>query len=122
VLDPEFGSRLFAVAEAHPVWIVDSPVNRPAIEGVWAQRRQDRVAREVNVFRAIDGLSPADHVSALLRSIDSAHGKGVQHPPYRALMVEGASADDALSSALRSRGMSVTRTTATGFRATFDAA
>ena len=120
VLDPEFGSRLFAVAELHPVWIVDSPVNRPAIEGVWSQRRQDRVPREVNVFRAIDGLSPADHVGALVRSVDAAHGPGAQDPPYRVLMVEGAPADDSMSAALRSRGMSVTRATATGFQATFD--
>ena len=117
VLDPEFGSRLFAVAELHPVWVVDSPANRPVIEAVWTQRRQDRVVREVNVFRAIDGLSPAEHVSALLRSIDAAHGPGAQNPPYRLLMVEGVSADEALTSALLARGMRVTRATASGFQA-----
>ena len=120
VLDPDYGARLFALAERHPVWIVDSSANRPAIEAVWTQRRQERAERELNVFRAIEGLTAEDHVVALLRSVDAAHGPAAQDPPFGLLLVEGATLSDALNAALLARGASRTERTATGFRADFD--
>ena len=120
VLDPEYGSELLAVAPRHPVWIVDSPANRPMIEAVWAERRAAKVPREVNVFRAIDGLSPAEHVAALMRSVDAAHGPSAQDPAYRTLIVEGVALDDALNALLLARGATSTRTTRRGFTAVFD--
>jgi hypothetical protein len=32
VVDPNFGERVEALAEQMPVWIVDTPVNRGAVE------------------------------------------------------------------------------------------
>ncbi|NUQ19669.1 MAG: hypothetical protein HOQ09_01785 [Gemmatimonadaceae bacterium] len=120
MLDPDYGPRLFALAARHPVWIIDSATNRPAIEAVWTQRRQERVERELNVVRAIDGLSPAEHVVALLRSVDAAHGPAVQDPPFRLLRVEGATLDDSLNAALLARGASSTERIDGGFSAHFD--
>ncbi|HEX2781587.1 MAG TPA: hypothetical protein VHM30_18935 [Gemmatimonadaceae bacterium] len=119
VLDPEFGAQLFALAERHPVWVVDSPTNRPIIEALWSQRRHEKEPREVNVFRAIDGVSPADHVLALLRSVDAAHGPAVQEPPFATLIVDGAALDDALIAALRARGAVSVEPTGRGLRASF---
>ena len=120
VLDPEYGSELLAVAPLHPVWIVDSAANRPTIEAVWAERRAAKVPREVNVFRAIDGLSAAEHVTALMRSVAAAHGPSVQDPPYRTLIVEGVPLDDALNALLLARGAISTRATKRGFTAILD--
>lgn len=119
MLDPEFGAGLFALAERHPVWVVDSPTNRPIIEALWSQRRHEREPREVNVFRAIEGLSAADHVLALLRSIDAAHGPGVQEPPFATLVVDGVAADEGLTAALRARGATAIEPTGRGLRAFF---
>jgi hypothetical protein len=120
VLDPDYGSELLAVAALHPVWIVDSPANRPMIEAVWAERRAAKVPREVNVFRAIDGLSPAEHVAALMRSVDAAHGPSAQDPAYRTLVVQGVALDDALNALLLARGATSTWPTTHGFTAIFE--
>ena len=120
VLDPEYGARLFALAARHPVWIVDSSANRPAIEAVWTQRRLERAERELNVFRAIEGLTPEEHVVALLRSVDAAHGPAAQDPAFGLLLVEGAALSDTLNAALLARGASRTERTEGGFRAHFD--
>ena len=119
VLDPEFGAQLFAIAALHPVWVVDSPANRPVIEAVWSQRRLDKVPREVTIFRAIDGMSPQEHVAALLGTIDAHHGPAVQHPAFVTLVVDGAAPDDRLREALRSHGATRVEETGRGFRAQF---
>ncbi len=119
VLDPGFGAQLFALAAQHPVWIVDSPTNRAIIEAVWSQRRHDKLPREVNVFRAIEGLSAAEHVSALLSSVYAAHGPHAQDPAFTTLLVDGAEPDDALAAALLARGASRVEGTGRGVRATF---
>lgn len=119
MLDPDYGAELFAVAALHPVWIVESPANRPVIEAVWSQRRLDKVPREVTIFRAIDGMSPQEHVAALLGTIDAHHGPGVQHPAFVTLVVEGAAPDDRLRDVLRSHGATRVEETRRGFRAQF---
>ncbi len=119
VLDDNFGAALQPLAERMPVWIVDSPGNRAAIEGEWTRRRRDGVERELSVFRMIDGLSPADHLVALLRTIDSAHGPAAQEPPFTTLLVFGAAPDDALTGAIGSAGGSAPQAMPDGFSAKF---
>lgn len=87
---------------------------------MWIQRRQERAERELNVFRRIDGLAPGEHVVALLRSVEAAHGVPAQEPPFRSLVVEGAALDDSLNAALLARGASRTERMDGGFRAHFD--
>lgn len=119
VLDENFGAALQQLAERMPVWIVDSPGNRAAIEGEWTRRRRDGVERELSVFRLIDGLSPADHIVALLRAIDAAHGPAAQESPFTTLLVCGATPDPQLAAAIRSAGGSTPHATSDGFSAKF---
>ena len=119
VLDPDFGSRLHELAARMPVWIVDTPGNRSSIESEWTRRRRDGVTRELSVFRTIDGLSPAEHIAALLRTIESAHGAAAQDPPFATLFVHGVALDAATIAALRAVGDAAPIATADGFRATF---
>lgn len=104
VLDAHFGAELQQLAARMPVWIVDSPGNRPAIEGEWTRRRRDGADRELSVFRLIDGLSPADHIVALLRTIDAAHGPAVQNPPFATLLVFGVVPDAQIIAAISALG------------------
>ena len=77
VLDEEFSSQLFPLASRIPVWVIDSPSNRPAIESIWAARRLQGIPSELAVFRHIPGLAPAAHVLAVLRTVrDQARGEG----------------------------------------------
>jgi hypothetical protein len=119
VLDPDFGADLHALSAQMPVWIVDSPANRPAIEAEWTRRRRDGVERELSVFRSIDGLTPSDHLAALLKTINASHGPGAQDPPLRTLLVFGADPDETAAAAVRAIGGDAPVATASGFTATF---
>jgi hypothetical protein len=119
VVDPEYGAALQALASRMPVWVVDSPVNRSAIEAEWTRRRRDGAEREVTVFRMIEGLSPAEHVAGLLGTIEEHHGPFSQSPPFERLEVFGTTADAALTSAILEAGGSPPVATADGFRTTF---
>ena len=119
VLDPDFGAELHQLSAQMPVWIVDSPGNRPAIEAEWTRRRRDGVERELSVFRSIEGFSASDHLAALLKTIDAAHGATVQDPPLRTLLVFGAVADDTAKAAVRAIGGTAPVATASGYRVIF---
>lgn len=118
VLDAEFGAQLSELAARMPVWVVDTPGNRAAIESEWTRRRRDGAERELSVFRAIDGLTPAEHVTALLRTIEANHGPSARQPPFTALLVIGEAADGAMTSALRNAGFDEPVANGEGFRAT----
>lgn len=119
VLDADFGARLHEVAARMPVWIVDTPGNRAAIESEWTRRRRDGAERELSVFRMIDGLSPADHIAALLRTIDRQHGPSSQDPAFTTLIVIGADADPVATSAIQAIGGGAPIATDDGFTVDF---
>jgi len=119
VLDPDFGAQLHELASRMPVWIVDTPGNRASIESEWTRRRRDGAERELSVFRMIDGLSAADHIAALLRTIDAHHGASAEAGPFETLLVFGARADAAPTAAIRGFGGGEPIATSDGFRVAF---
>lgn len=119
VLDAYFGAQLHALASRVPVWIVDTPGNRASIEEEWTRRRRDGAERELSVFRMIEGLSPSEHVVALLRTIEAHHGTPAQKPPFTTLVVIGAEADAAMTAAIRASGGDDPAAMSDGFRARF---
>ncbi|MFL5563136.1 MAG: hypothetical protein ACJ79K_16850 [Gemmatimonadaceae bacterium] len=119
VLDANFGAQLHGLAASIPVWIVDAPGNRAAIESEWTRRRRDGAERELSVFRMIDGLSPSEHIAALVRTIDGAHGPAVQHPAFTTLVVIGSSADEVAIAAIKAAGGGSVVETAEGFSVRF---
>ena len=119
VLDADFGAQLHELASRIPVWIVDTPGNRSSIESEWTRRRRDGAERELNVFRMIDGLSPSDHIAALLRTIDRQHGPSSEVGPFATLLVIGAPVDAAPVAAIRAIGGGAPVETDNGFRVAF---
>jgi hypothetical protein len=67
----------------------------------------------------IDGLSPSEHIAALLRTIEAHHGASTQDPPFSTLLVFGAHPDTAASAAIRALGGGEPTETADGFRVAF---
>ena len=120
VLDADFGAQLHELASRIPVWIVDTPANRSSIESEWTLRRRDGAERELNVFRMIDGLSPSEHIAALLRTIERQHGPSAEDGPFATLLVIGAAADAAPVEAIRAIGGGSPVETANGFRVEFE--
>ena len=119
ILDPDFGAQLSELASRMPVWVVDTPGNRASIESEWARRRRDGAERELSVFRMIDGLSPADHIAALLRTIDAHHGVSSDDGPFETLLVFGATPDAAPVAAIRVLGGGDPVATSVGFSVSF---
>ena len=120
VLDADFGAQLHELASRIPVWIVDTPANRSSIESEWTRRRRDGAERELNVFRMIDGLSPSEHIAALLRTIDKQHGPSAEDGPFATLLVIGAAPDAAPVEAIRAIGGGSLVEMANGFRVEFE--
>jgi hypothetical protein len=50
VFDPDCGPGLAPLAARMHVWVVDSPANRTAAEGVWSSPQPDARDRGVTVF------------------------------------------------------------------------
>jgi hypothetical protein len=67
----------------------------------------------------IDGLSPADHVAALVRTIDRQHGPSVQEPAFSTLLVIGAAAEPSAVAAIRAIGGGAPLATDEGFTVEF---
>jgi hypothetical protein len=119
VLDADFGARLHELAARMPVWIVDTAGNRAAIESEWTRRRRDGAERELSVFRMIEGLSPAEHIAALVRTIDRQHGPSAQDPAFTKLVVIGANIDPVATSAIGAIGGGAPVGTDDGFTVEF---
>lgn len=117
VLDPDYGQGLRSLVARAGVWVVESPANRPVIEALWNERRHERAPHDVTLFRWIDGLSAADHVEGVLRSVRNAASSGGESAPWADIEVVGAQADEEMLRALERHGLRIARITAEGFRA-----
>ena len=67
----------------------------------------------------IDGLSPSDHIAALLRTIDAHHGTSAEDGPFEMLLVYGAGVDAAPRAAIASFSGGEPVATRDGFRVAF---
>ena len=117
VLDTTFSSRLASLASRAAVWIVDSDDNRPAIEALWSARRSRQATYDVTVFREIPGLTIEEHLSGVLRSIETDTGIDEDRPPLEWIEVYGTATSDTIGSMLHAHGFGGTAPLADGFRA-----
>jgi hypothetical protein len=108
VVDPNYGSQLDRIAVRHPVWIVDTLMNRDAVEKQWAD------GRDVTTFKV---ESPDDRLQNFLGVVDVVdlhHGASSQAPPYRSLLIIGVREHD-LAERLSEAGFVNGRGAAEGF-------
>jgi hypothetical protein len=116
VLDPDYAEELSLLARRVPVWVIDSPKNRPAIEALWTARRRDRTDCEVAVFREVPGLSHAAHLARIIGS--AGRQLDPERPRLQSVEVLGLAPTSEIETELRGLGFGVIRTTPDGFRAT----
>ncbi len=100
-----------------PVWIVDSPVNRKIVEGLWAQLPTQSHLDGVTLFKAAESDSPEEMLIENLDAIDLHHGFYSADPPCTILEVVGARLTAGVESALRELGFDSFPAFAHGFRA-----
>ncbi len=119
VLDPAFGAQLASLAGRAAVWVVDSPENRPTIESLWTARRTRGAEYDLTVFRMIPGLSPADHIDGVVRSLDRLRFDDDDAPaaPIGSVEVYGAAPDAAMRSTFEQFGFAHLDPLDDGFRA-----
>ena len=117
VLDEAFSARLASLAESVAVWVVDSPANRPAIESLWTARRTRGAEYDVTVFRTIPGLSAAEHVDGVVRSVERHRSSDDDTPHVGAIEVYGTEASDAMRATFESHGYARLEPIDDGFRA-----
>ncbi len=113
VVDREFGERLAELAGRMPVWIGDTPTNRPWIDAHWALTEGD-VTRFAVGFE--DG--PETMAMDILPTVDLHHGKSSEDLPWTELTFFGIEPTSALREALAEHGVGGFRATADGFIAT----
>jgi hypothetical protein len=117
VLYREYGERLFELARAGPVWIVDTPSNRATAQKVWAVHPSRSHLDGVTTFKTGDDSSPEDTLINELDTIDLHHGTYSADPPYTVLEVIGAVLSERLKTELSQFGFDDFQATTEGFRA-----
>ena len=116
VVDPAFGDQLEELPPGRPVWIIESPANRAAVQRVWATLPTATHVDGVTIFRA-EGSDAVASCQGILSQIDLHHGLHSHVPPYSGLEVIGAELTPDLSAALAGYGMTKLTPRTGGFRA-----
>lgn len=118
VVDPEFGCRLDAVAEKGPVWIADTPTNRPAAELWWLEHYPYSQPDRVTTFRVAPDASPEQWCLDVLPTVDLHFGAYDDRPPrYDVIEIRGTPPTAALRACLAENGYDQIIELTDGFRA-----
>jgi hypothetical protein len=111
VVDPAFGDRLSSLADQMPVWIADTPRNRPI-----AELLRSHAGSNITTFR-VAGDDAAEWCRAILPHVELHHGKYSQSPPFDSIEVFGAGATPNLRDAFSEYGFTISSERPDGFRA-----
>ena len=83
VLDRVYNGRIAELARVGPVWIVDTPPNRPAAESFWAANPDRSSLNGITTFKFEADSSPQEILINELDAIDLHHGMYSASPPLR---------------------------------------
>src|SRR5882762_3517508 len=108
VVDRNFGSKLVELANKVHTWIVDTPVNLPAVQEMRAKGKPFSLQYGVTVFDDV-ALAPDELAESMLGSIDE------HHPDWNRLEVWGCRCTPLLQMALTEMGCTSIQDVADGF-------
>ena len=74
VVDREFGERLSELERGVPVWIVDTPTNKPVAQRLWKERPEENSLTGITTFDDLQSASPDEMFLAELYMVDLHHG------------------------------------------------
>ncbi|HTS12932.1 MAG TPA: hypothetical protein VMH00_12500 [Candidatus Limnocylindrales bacterium] len=117
VVDRNFGERLAGLPRGVPVWIVDTPSNKPVAQRLWKERPDENHLTGITTFDDMEASSPEELLIAKLDSIDLHHGAHSADPPYAVLEVLGTRLTDRAKHALAAYGFDEFHEDPSGFRA-----
>jgi hypothetical protein len=117
VLDGDYGERLSSLADAGPVWIIDTHPNRVAAQKFWNANPNRNHLDGVTAFKFPQGNSTEDILINELETIDLHHGIYSANPPYTVLEAIGVSLSDKLRAKFSEFDFNRFEVTAQGFRA-----
>lgn len=115
VVDREFGEQLAQLERGVPVWIVDSPTNRPVVQRFWNERPNESHLTGITAFTNLDALSPEDILLRHLDTIELHHGPDSANPAYSVIEVLGTQLTAAAKNGLAEYGFDEFLITSTGF-------
>lgn len=119
VVDRAFGSRLAALASDRHVWIVESPVNSPAIRQVWdgpaSGDEDDPLGPGVTSFAAIDAETPEAMCARIADDVAEHHNDASHDPPWAEIGVIGVPLSPLLRQFFENIGGTVFHQTPDGF-------
>jgi hypothetical protein len=115
VVDRQFGERLSDLEQGVPIWIVDTPTNKPVVERFWKERPDEDHLTGITTFKDAASLSAEDKLLSLLDTIELHHGVYSADPPYTVLEVFGSQLTDNAKNVLSEYGFDKFQITSTGF-------
>lgn len=115
VMAQDFGERLAGLSSGVPVWIVDTPINRPVAERMWKEHPSESHLTSITAFKAQGSSSAEDLFLNEMNTIDLHHGSYSSNPPYTALEVIGMPLSDRLRTELAEYGFNEFRPKSDGF-------
>ena len=83
VVDQEFGEKLSDLEKGVPVWIVDTPTNKPVAQCFWNERPDESHLTGVTTFNDLPSLSPEGMLLDKLDTIELHHGSHSADPHTR---------------------------------------
>jgi nitroreductase len=118
VVDREFGERLMALGPGVPVWIVDTPINKPVAQRLWKERTHENHLTGITTFKDWDSSTPEDLFISELDMVDLHHGSNSSDLPYTILQVVGTALSERIRAALSTYGFTEFQPSSEGFVAT----
>ena len=115
VVDREFGEKLSELEKGVPVWIVDTPTNKPVVQRFWKERPDGDHLTGITTFNDLSSLSSEDSLLSNLDTIELHHGVYSADPPYTVLEAFGAKLTDNARNVLSEYGFDKFEITSTGF-------
>lgn len=117
VVDREFREKLAELERSVPVWIVDTPTNKPVAQRFWNERPDEGHLTGITTFNDLNTLSPEEMLLGHLDTIELHHGSHSADPPYTVIEVFGMQLTPNAKNVLSEYGFIVFHITSTGFTA-----
>jgi hypothetical protein len=115
VVDREFGEKLAELEPGVPVWIVDTPTNKPVVQRLRKEHSYNSHLNGITTFDDLKSCAPEDILLAELDVIDLHHGSCSADPPYTVLEVVGTQLSDRAKREMFEYAFNDFQTTSTGF-------
>ena len=117
VVDRAFGEKLAELERGVPVWIVDTPTNKPVAQRFWNERPDENHLTRITTFNDLNSLSPEEMLLGHLDTIELHHGSHSADPPYTVIEVFGTQLTASAKNVLSEYGFNAFHITSTGFTA-----